>query len=41
MNNVLALQSLEIESLEAEAECVVCLSWYSSGLGIDEGSDKA
>jgi len=40
MNNVLALQALEIECVDISMSCAVCLSLISSDAGIDDGADE-
>ncbi len=39
MNNVLALQVLEIECIDVSVACTVCISIISSDAGIDDGTD--
>ncbi|WP_282597038.1 hypothetical protein [Stenotrophomonas maltophilia] len=41
MNNVLALQNLEIECLDIAESCTACLSIISSDAGIEDGMDQA
>jgi hypothetical protein len=41
MNNVLALQALEIECLDISETCTACLSIISSDAGIEDGMDQA
>jgi len=37
MNNVIALQSLEIECADVSEACTACLSFISSDSGIEDG----